>query len=157
MQRRGPCKRRQTSDTRRIHGQRRARAGGIARLPARALLREQGRGGRHSAGRASQGVSLVADVQGPGAIPFVALQDSSQHIPQPQGEREGDGEHRGGAHQDLYLALRTLPPKERSSITLYYLSGYNIEEIAKITDATEDAVKKQMSRGREKLKERLRL
>ncbi|MBQ3634542.1 MAG: RNA polymerase sigma factor [Bacteroidales bacterium] len=59
-------------------------------------------------------------------------------------------------HQDLYLALRTLPPKERSAITLYYLSGYNIEEIAKITDATEDAVKKQMSRGREKLKEKLK-
>ena len=26
-------------------------------------------------------------------------------------------------HQDLYLALRTLPPKERSSITLFYLNG----------------------------------
>ena len=58
-------------------------------------------------------------------------------------------------HQDLYLALRTLPPKERSAITLFYLSGYNIKEIAKITDASEDAVKKQLSRGRDKLKEQL--
>lgn len=61
------------------------------------------------------------------------------------------------AHQDLYLALRTLPPKERSSITLFYLSGYSIKEIASITDTSEDAVKKQLSRGRDKLKERLKL
>ena len=60
-------------------------------------------------------------------------------------------------HQDLYLALRTLPPKERSAITLFYLNGYNIKEIAAITDTSEDAVKKQLSRGRDKLKERLKL
>ena len=60
------------------------------------------------------------------------------------------------AHQDLYLALRTLPPKERSAITLFYFSGYNIKEIAAITDTSEDAVKKQLSRGRDKLKEKLK-
>ena len=58
-------------------------------------------------------------------------------------------------HQSLYLALRTLPPKERSAITLFYLNGYNIKEIGLITDTSEDAVKKQLSRGRDKLKERL--
>ena len=60
-------------------------------------------------------------------------------------------------HQDLFLALRTLPPKERSAITLFYLSGYSIKEIATITETSEDAVKKQLSRGRDKLKERLQL
>ena len=60
-------------------------------------------------------------------------------------------------HQDLYLALRTLPPKERSAITLFYLNGYNIKEIVAITDTSEDAVKKQLSRGRDKLKEKLKL
>jgi len=60
-------------------------------------------------------------------------------------------------HQDLYLALGTLPPKERSAITLFYLNGHNIKEIATITDTSEDAVKKQLSRGRDKLKERLKL
>ena len=58
-------------------------------------------------------------------------------------------------HQSLYLALSTLPPKERSAITLYYLNGYNIKEIAMITDTSEDAVKKQLSRGRDKLKKEL--
>lgn len=60
-------------------------------------------------------------------------------------------------HQDLYLALRTLPPKERSAITLFYLNGYSIKEIAKIIDISEDAVKKQLSRGRDKLREQLRM
>ena len=60
-------------------------------------------------------------------------------------------------HQDLYLALRTLPPKERSAITLFYLNGYSIKEIATITEATEGAVKQQLSRGRDKLKARLLL
>ena len=60
-------------------------------------------------------------------------------------------------HQDLYLALRTLPPKERSSITLFYLNGYNIKEIAAITETSEDAVKKQLSRGRDKLREQLKI
>jgi len=60
-------------------------------------------------------------------------------------------------HQNLYLALRTLPPKERSAITLFYLSGYSIKEIVTITEISEDAVKKQLSRGRDKLKERLQL
>ena len=58
-------------------------------------------------------------------------------------------------HQDLYLALGTLPPKERSAITLFYLNGYSIKEIAAITDTTEGAVKQQLSRGRDKLKARL--
>ena len=60
-------------------------------------------------------------------------------------------------HQDLYLALRTLPPKERSAITLFYLNGYSIKEIAAIIDAWQDAVKQQLSRGRDKLKSKLLL
>ena len=60
-------------------------------------------------------------------------------------------------HQDLYLALRTLPPKERSAITLFYLNGYSIKEIAAIIDASQDAVKQQLSRGRDKLKSKLQL
>lgn len=60
------------------------------------------------------------------------------------------------AYQDLYLALRTLPPKERSAVTLFYLNGYSIKDISAITADSEDAIKKQLSRGRDKLKERLK-
>ena len=60
-------------------------------------------------------------------------------------------------HQDLYLALRTLPPKERSAITLFYLNGYSIKEIGVITETSESAVKQQLSRGSDKLKAKLQL
>ena len=63
----------------------------------------------------------------------------------------------GFEHQSLYLALRTLPPKERSSITLFYLNGYSVKEIAAITDASQDAVKQQISRGRERLRAILKI
>ncbi|MBO7472321.1 MAG: RNA polymerase sigma factor [Bacteroidaceae bacterium] len=63
----------------------------------------------------------------------------------------------GFEHQSLYLALRTLPPKERSSITLFYLNGYSVKEIAAITDASQDAVKQQLSRGRERLRAILKI
>ena len=66
--------------------------------------------------------------------------------------QRGSGE---GAFSDLYLALGTLPPKERSAITLFYFNGYSIKEIAAITETSEDAVKKQLSRGRESLREAL--
>ena len=93
---------------------------------------------------------------------FLNHRASQQTHPQPlplwRGEEplplEGDGE---GSYEDLYLALSTLPPKERSAITLYYLTGYSIKEIAQITATSEDAVKKQLSRGRDKLKEKLKL
>ena len=67
--------------------------------------------------------------------------------------KSGSGE---GASSDLYLALATLPPKERSSITLFYLNGYSVKEIAAITDTSQDAVKQQLYRGREKLRAALK-
>lgn len=60
-------------------------------------------------------------------------------------------------HQDLYLALSTLPPKERSAIAMFYLNDYSIKDIAQITDTNEGAVKMQLSRGRDKLKKILKL
>ena len=50
------------------------------------------------------------------------------------------------------MALEQLPPKERSAILLYYIKGYSVHEIADIVAATEDAIKQQLSRGRNKLK-----
>lgn len=55
-------------------------------------------------------------------------------------------------HQELYMALATLSPKERSAVVMFYMSGYSVKEIADITDCTIDAVKQQLSRGRDNLK-----
>ena len=59
-------------------------------------------------------------------------------------------------YQELYAAIAELPPKERSSILLFYLKGYSVKEIGGIIDCGEDAVKKQLSRGREQLKKKIK-
>lgn len=59
-------------------------------------------------------------------------------------------------YQDLYIALEGLSPKERTSILLFYLKGYSIKEICKIIECSEEAVKKQLSRGRDHLKLKLK-
>lgn len=55
-------------------------------------------------------------------------------------------------YQELYAALDKLPPKERTSVLLYYLQGYSIKEISDIVDASESAVKQHLSRGRNHLR-----
>ena len=87
----------------------------------------------------------------------IAARRQCESIEEARSVMAGDEADRHFEHQQLYLALATLPPKERSAITLYYLSGYSIKEIAVITETSEDAVKKQMSRGREKLKAIIKL
>lgn len=58
-------------------------------------------------------------------------------------------------YQALYAALDRIPPRERSSILLFYMEGYSAKEIAEITDSTENAVKQQLSRGRNHLRDLL--
>lgn len=58
-------------------------------------------------------------------------------------------------YQELYNALDRLSGRERTAILLFYLEGYSIKEIAEIIDASQDAVKQQLSRGRAHLKDML--
>ena len=53
---------------------------------------------------------------------------------------------------DLYYALMKLPQKYRTVIHLHYYEGYRVNEIAKMTKASEGTVKSQLHRGREMLK-----
>lgn len=55
-------------------------------------------------------------------------------------------------YQSLYLALNSISEKERTAILLYYMQGYDINEIAEITGASSNAVKQHLSRGRKNLK-----
>lgn len=59
-------------------------------------------------------------------------------------------------YQELHAALALLPARERTSTLLYYLQGYSIKEIAEITDASADAVKQHLSRGRARLRHLLK-
>ena len=60
------------------------------------------------------------------------------------------------AYQDLYEAIGTLPVKEKSAILLFYVSGYSVKEISDITSCSQLAVKQQLSRGRDKLRQILK-
>lgn len=55
-------------------------------------------------------------------------------------------------YEALYKALNLLPPKERTSVLLFYMEGYSIKEIAVIVEASPDAVKQHLSRGRAHLR-----
>ncbi|MDO4320675.1 MAG: RNA polymerase sigma factor [Bacteroidales bacterium] len=55
-------------------------------------------------------------------------------------------------YQALYEGLGRLSDKERNAILLHYLEGYAVKEIADMTDASQDAVRQQLSRGRVHLK-----
>lgn len=72
--------------------------------------------------------------------------DEALHIPS---ESRPDDSFR---YQQLYMALNNLPPKQRTSILLFYLEDYSIKEIAEITGASQDAVKQHLLRGRNHLR-----
>lgn len=55
-------------------------------------------------------------------------------------------------YQELYAALDKLPDKERTSVLLFYMEGYPIKEIADIVEASQDAVKQHLTRGRRHLR-----
>lgn len=65
----------------------------------------------------------------------------------------GPGADDAFQYQELYEAIGTLPLKEKSAILLFYVSGYSVKEIAKITGNSQLAVKQQLSRGRSKLRQ----
>ncbi len=57
----------------------------------------------------------------------------------------------------LWNAVQELKQPYRTVITLFYYEDMSIKEISKITGTNVDAVKKQLSRGREKIKEVMEL
>jgi RNA polymerase sigma-70 factor (ECF subfamily) len=58
-------------------------------------------------------------------------------------------------YEDLYFALSQLAEKTRMIILLYYMQGYSVIEIAKITGSNPVAVRQHLSRGRKQLKKLL--
>lgn len=58
-------------------------------------------------------------------------------------------------YSDLYEAIYRLPEEMRLSVTLYYLEGYSVREIATMMKATESAVKNRLARARQRLRNEL--
>ena len=58
-------------------------------------------------------------------------------------------------YSELYEAISRLSEDARLSVTLYYMEGYSVREIAGILGVTESAVKNRLSRARAILKNEL--
>ncbi len=58
-------------------------------------------------------------------------------------------------YSDLYEALSHLSEEIRLTVTLYYMEGYSVKEIAALMNTTESAVKNRLMRAREKMKKEL--
>ncbi len=61
----------------------------------------------------------------------------------------------GADYSDLYEALSHLSEEIRLTVTLYYMEGYSVKEIAALMNATESAVKNRLARARDKMKKEL--
>ena len=55
-------------------------------------------------------------------------------------------------YTDLYNAVMKLPKEIRLAVTLYYVEGFKVKEIAEIEDISESAVKNRLLRARNQLK-----
>lgn len=58
-------------------------------------------------------------------------------------------------YSELYEAIFKLPEPVKLCVTLYYLEGYSVKEVAQILDITESAVKNRLLKARAVLKESL--
>lgn len=58
-------------------------------------------------------------------------------------------------YTELYDAIMRLPEDSRLIITLYYMEGYSVREIAELLNITESAVKNRMLRARANIKDYL--
>ena len=56
----------------------------------------------------------------------------------------------------LWELVQALPEDQRLVVTLYYYDGLSVGEIAQVLGAPQGTVKSRLSRGRDKLRERLR-
>ncbi len=74
----------------------------------------------------------------------VPLENHMEKEPSEQWEQED--------YSDLYEAISRLTEQTRLSVTLYYMEGYSIKEIADLMNTTESAVKNRLARAREKIR-----
>lgn len=58
-------------------------------------------------------------------------------------------------YSDLYRAISRLPRDMRICVTLYYMEGYSVKEIAALLETAENTVKSRLARARKRLKDDL--
>lgn len=60
-------------------------------------------------------------------------------------------------YSELYEALGRLPEEARLCVTLYYMEGYSVKEIASLLKLTESDVKSRLARSRIRLRRELEM
>ena len=75
--------------------------------------------------------------------------------PQDGGESPEGHAMRGEMHRQLQSYIGELPEDMRAAIVLRDIQGFSYEEIARMLDANVGTVKSRISRGREKLREKI--
>ena len=60
-------------------------------------------------------------------------------------------------YSELYEALGRLPEEARLCVTLYYMEGYSVKEIASLLKLTESDVKSRLARARIRLRRELEM
>lgn len=53
----------------------------------------------------------------------------------------------------VFECIKNLPQKYKKVIVLYYFNSFTVKDISMILDIKESTIKKQLERGREKLKD----
>lgn len=67
-----------------------------------------------------------------------------------------DGADDAFEHESLYMAIRKLSDQEKAVVLLFYMEDKSVKEIARILEKKEGAVKVQLSRAREHIREFLK-
>lgn len=93
---------------------------------------------------------------------FLPLEGAGSAAGEPRGgsawERSTDlppalAEEARGRAQRLALALQQLPAEQREAVVLFEVEGFSIEEIAALQQASVNAVKSRLHRGRQRLRQ----
>jgi RNA polymerase sigma-70 factor, ECF subfamily len=58
-------------------------------------------------------------------------------------------------HGDLHLALTYLPDVQREAVLLFYMEGFSVEDVARVTGRPANTVKSDLARARTRLREHL--
>lgn len=83
-----------------------------------------------------------------------AIRELSAKAQEPASENANDGRiviDREGVH----LALMSLPPRFQTVLSLHYMEGMCVAEIAEVLQCAQGTVKSRLARGREKMRQQL--
>ncbi len=87
-----------------------------------------------------------------GAHPAVGL----DCVPEPAAAEEPDEDALRRRDDRVLGAVMALPLPQREAVYLHYYEGYPTREVARIVDATDEAVRQRLSRARTRLRDNLK-